>query len=144
MSRAKDITGQRFGHLTATKPLGSNKRGTKIWLMQCDCGAYEERLGTNMRRAQIAEPEAKPRCKECFRKMASAHARAQSQMLCDKLGRYYMAYGTLYTPESTEMVCADVQAELETTFGPPVDRPWPLRIDPTWKEFAHERYGAVE
>lgn len=34
----KDITGQRFGWLTAIKPIGTNKNRKKIWLFQCDCG----------------------------------------------------------------------------------------------------------
>lgn len=34
---AKDITGQRFGRLTAIGPVGKNKKGV-VWLCRCDCG----------------------------------------------------------------------------------------------------------
>ena len=34
---AKNITGKRFGKLTATKPVGS-KNGSVLWECLCDCG----------------------------------------------------------------------------------------------------------
>jgi hypothetical protein len=34
----KDITGQRFGMLTAVRIVGSDKFGRKKWLFNCDCG----------------------------------------------------------------------------------------------------------
>ena len=34
-----DITGQRFGRLTAVHPLGrTDRRGSVLWLCRCDCG----------------------------------------------------------------------------------------------------------
>lgn len=38
MNPIKDLTGQRFGYLTATKRLGLSRRHTSIWLCVCDCG----------------------------------------------------------------------------------------------------------
>lgn len=34
----KDIAGQRFGKLTAIKPLYSNKQQSMVWECKCDCG----------------------------------------------------------------------------------------------------------
>ncbi len=34
----KDLTGQKFGHLTAIKPVGKNKHGNILWECKCDCG----------------------------------------------------------------------------------------------------------
>lgn len=34
----KDIMGQRFGRLIATKLVGNDQRGNRQWLCQCDCG----------------------------------------------------------------------------------------------------------
>lgn len=33
-----DLTGQRFGKLTALKNVGVDKHGNAIWLCRCDCG----------------------------------------------------------------------------------------------------------
>lgn len=38
----KDITNQRFGRLTAVKPLRSEKKIGVIWLCRCDCGGEKE------------------------------------------------------------------------------------------------------
>lgn len=37
-SRAKDITGIKFGRLTAIKREGRSKYNEALWLFQCDCG----------------------------------------------------------------------------------------------------------
>lgn len=34
----KDITGQRFGKLTAVRPTGEILNGSAVWLCRCDCG----------------------------------------------------------------------------------------------------------
>lgn len=39
MKIRKDITGQKFGLLTAIKPIEKGKNGTK-WLCQCECGNF--------------------------------------------------------------------------------------------------------
>ena len=36
--RARDITGQRFGRLVATRRLGKSKNGHSLWECKCDCG----------------------------------------------------------------------------------------------------------
>lgn len=36
---ALDLTGKRFGHLTAVERRGSNKNGSAMWLCKCDCGS---------------------------------------------------------------------------------------------------------
>ena len=38
MSRAINITGQKFGRLTAIYPCGKTKYGNVVWLCRCDCG----------------------------------------------------------------------------------------------------------
>lgn len=38
MSRAINITGQKFGRLTAIKPCGKTSGGNILWLCECDCG----------------------------------------------------------------------------------------------------------
>ena len=38
MSLPKDLSGQRFGMLTAIERVGSSKKGTALWKCVCDCG----------------------------------------------------------------------------------------------------------
>lgn len=38
MPNKKDLTGQKFGRLTALRDNGSNKDGRGTWLCQCECG----------------------------------------------------------------------------------------------------------
>ncbi len=37
--KAVDISGRKFGKLTAIKPVGKNKRGQILWMCKCDCGS---------------------------------------------------------------------------------------------------------
>lgn len=48
MSEINDITGKRFGRLTAIKYIGSNKNGRAIWECLCDCGKYKNILGNSL------------------------------------------------------------------------------------------------
>lgn len=45
----KDITGQKFGKLTAIKPIGMTNNRNTIWLCQCDCGNFKEVRGDQLR-----------------------------------------------------------------------------------------------
>lgn len=38
MPRAKDLTGMRFGELTAVKPTDKRDSGSIVWECACDCG----------------------------------------------------------------------------------------------------------
>lgn len=42
MGRFKDLTGQKFGNLTAIKKLRQDKYFNWIWLCKCDCGNTKE------------------------------------------------------------------------------------------------------
>lgn len=48
-SRAKDLTGQRFGRLVALGPVGRTSSGNAIWLCQCDCGNTSSVSNVNLR-----------------------------------------------------------------------------------------------
>ena len=49
MSAPIDITGARYGRLTAVKRVGTNKFGRGIWLLSCDCGQTTEADANNVR-----------------------------------------------------------------------------------------------
>ena len=38
MSKKVDLTGMRFGRLTALEPTEERKNGYTVWLCRCDCG----------------------------------------------------------------------------------------------------------
>lgn len=40
MTAKKDITGKKFGRLTAMKDSGERKNGHVLWLCRCECGEY--------------------------------------------------------------------------------------------------------
>jgi hypothetical protein len=44
----RNITGQKFGRLTALKIIGKNKSNQKIWLFKCDCGNKLKCLGSRV------------------------------------------------------------------------------------------------
>lgn len=46
----KDLTGKKFGKLTAIKPVGKNKFGSYMWLCRCDCGREAVVIGSNLLR----------------------------------------------------------------------------------------------
>jgi hypothetical protein len=52
-SRHKDITGQKFGRLTALQPVGININGAMQWLCLCDCGQKHIAHGGGLRYGNI-------------------------------------------------------------------------------------------
>lgn len=46
--RFRDITGQRFGKLTALSPTTERKNGGVVWECQCDCGNIYRQTGRNL------------------------------------------------------------------------------------------------
>lgn len=48
--KAIDISGQRFGMLTAIKMVGKNERNNALWLCMCDCGGECVRATVELRK----------------------------------------------------------------------------------------------
>lgn len=61
MPKRIDITGHRFGRLTAIRPIDKDNRGNMRWLCQCDCGKERIVLSNNLRRGLSAS------CGDCGR-----------------------------------------------------------------------------
>ncbi len=56
MARGLDITGQRYGKLTAARRVGLAKNGNSmvaLWLCECDCGMSREAPIVELRRGRI-------------------------------------------------------------------------------------------
>lgn len=51
MDKLIDLTGQKFGRLTAIRQAGSNKQGNALWLCKCECNDEKEIIirGINLR-----------------------------------------------------------------------------------------------
>lgn len=47
-----NIAGQKFGRLSATKPVGKNHKGLILWEFVCDCGSKVVRPGTAIKSGQ--------------------------------------------------------------------------------------------
>lgn len=45
MGRRIDLTGKRFGRLTAISFAGTNDAGDALWKVRCDCGVEFQTLG---------------------------------------------------------------------------------------------------
>ena len=50
---AKDITGERFGKLTALRPTGQKVGTNVVWLCQCDCGELTKVNTSNLRTGNV-------------------------------------------------------------------------------------------
>lgn len=48
MGSKQDLTGKRFGKLTAIKPVGIGKNGSIMWKCRCDCGNQIIARGGNL------------------------------------------------------------------------------------------------
>ena len=51
--RYKDISGMRFGRLTAIEIVGKDKRKNALWKCKCDCGS-ESRTGSRVTAGRAA------------------------------------------------------------------------------------------
>ena len=66
----KDLTGLRFGFLTAVRSTGRRSQaGNLIWLTICDCGEEREEDGYNLRRSSVTS------CKSCGRARSTKSVR---------------------------------------------------------------------
>lgn len=50
---ALDLTGQRFGKLTALRRVGTSERREAIWLCRCDCGTLKTVTTTKLRTSHV-------------------------------------------------------------------------------------------
>jgi hypothetical protein len=60
LSNIKDISGQKFGKLTAKHVLGSNTKGNAIWHCECECGRTKSTTSNNLIQGQTTT------CGECL------------------------------------------------------------------------------
>lgn len=61
--RMKDITGQKFGSLTAIKPVRLSNQGTVVWEFSCVCGKLTEWIGNNV--VSVAKHASNPAVPSC-------------------------------------------------------------------------------
>lgn len=50
MTWVKDLTGKRFGRLTAISYSGKNPKGLSLWRVKCDCGIERDVVGADLSR----------------------------------------------------------------------------------------------
>jgi len=55
MSRpAENLTGRKFGQLTALERIGANKHGHAFWLCECDCGKQHKVTANNLKMGLVS------------------------------------------------------------------------------------------
>lgn len=75
MPKLIDLTGQRFGRLTAVEKAGKNNRKGTLWKCKCDCGNEVTVLAINLKQGRTTS------C-GCFQKeIASKGAKKRNQFL---------------------------------------------------------------
>ncbi len=83
MAVVKDLTGQRFGRLTAIKCAGRTNNGNAKWLCQCDCGGEVEVASYSLKRGNTQSCGCIKR--EQNKKMFTTHGQTAN----DKRSRLY-------------------------------------------------------
>lgn len=78
MSKAKDLTGERFGRLTVIKQEGRTEQGNALWMCLCDCGNVVVVRSTTLRNGQTKS------C-GCYRKEVSAGTATTHGMSASRL-----------------------------------------------------------
>lgn len=78
MSLVKDLTGQRFGRLTAIARAGSDAQGKATWYCMCDCGNSVVATGTKLRRHNTKSCGCLKR--EVHRKRMTKHGKTKTRL----------------------------------------------------------------
>lgn len=98
MSKLKDLTGQRFGHLTVLYRVQGTKRTT--WHCLCDCGHEIDALSTNLIEGHITA------CNHCHGASGEKHKGRVSPSFQDLTGqRFGRLTAVLYDPKKRKWVC---------------------------------------
>jgi hypothetical protein len=113
MAKVIDITGQRFGLLTALRPVGTNHCNQMRWLCQCDCGREFIAVGSKLRGGRATS------CRCTPANYRHGHART---------GSYHPLY---YTWINILERCTNPRKPVYAYYGARG-----IRIDPRWYDFA--------
>lgn len=60
----KNLTGMKIGKLTVIGETGEKRHNSYVWLLQCDCGNYVERMACNI---NINQDYGVSSCKDCWK-----------------------------------------------------------------------------
>ena len=85
MSKAIDLTGQRFGRLKVTRLIGKDKSQNRIWECLCDCGNVTVVCGRNLMSGHTKS------CGCLFNAIVSAESKKKAQ---EKVSQKYCKSGT--------------------------------------------------
>lgn len=78
MTGVKDLTGQRFGRLTAISRAGSDTQGKATWRCRCECGNEVVVTGTQLRRNNTRSCGCLKR--EVTRKRLTTHGKTKTRL----------------------------------------------------------------
>lgn len=72
-----DLTGKKFGKLTAVSQVGINKSGNALWLCKCDCGGETVAINSNLTRGNSTSCGCISREKTIIRNTKYSHSNHQ-------------------------------------------------------------------
>jgi hypothetical protein len=115
IGRGIDISGQRFGELTALWVTSRDEKGHVVWLMQCDCGRYAERTAASVRLS--ARNGHHPRCSECLAEVNGGRLAAREVTNRQRYIDRFRQSGTLYSDFDDDLLCEEISHELSNASG---------------------------
>lgn len=100
-SNFKDISGERFGRLTAVEHVGTNSSGGALWLCRCDCGSETIVAGKSLRSGNTKSCGCLNRDASTERivKLNTTHGKSSTRLFkrwCSMLTRCYNQKATNY------------------------------------------------
>lgn len=106
--------GDRYGKLTVMAFEGLSHDGQRKWLCQCECGSPVMRKTSTILEAVRAAR--RPMCKRCLQIMRREMGIVKNQAFF----QMWEFDRTLYSNRATDVMCEDVQGELEEEHGLPI------------------------
>lgn len=132
--RALDLSGERFGLLTAVSPCSRSQRGV-LWICKCECGRLALRTATALRSAVKDGHE--PQCSRCLQELRGGMALERRERVKERFllrlerGMPLWTDTDLFTMES--QIRADIEEHLGIVMDPELLEP-PLQPMVGWNE----------
>lgn len=135
LGRGHDISGKRFGLLTALRPAG-RIHGSVVWLLKCDCGGLATRTCGSLNQAMKLGSE--PQCAECLSEFRNGRYHQIRQEVSAKRVLQWEDTGSLWDGWQIEQLMGEIREGLCAEFGYPLEF---FGEPPPWFFGISEMYG---
>lgn len=114
VGRGADVSGRRFGLLTAVRVVEKGERGN-VWLLQCDCGRFAKRSLTRLN--QSTRDGHEPMCRECqFELFRGARVERRSSSGA-RWAWQFASTGLLYSENAEARYRDDIRSAIADRLG---------------------------